>query len=102
MTTGLGGDSVDENMLPKFDYYVDESDPDTGLSSLVPAPLGKVARVKQAVLLLAMAALPLCLLAGCGGSLQQQGSDDAQRWKATKKAANGKLVFQRGSEGGEI
>jgi hypothetical protein len=29
MTAGLGGESVeDEPMLPKFDYYIDESDPD--------------------------------------------------------------------------
>jgi hypothetical protein len=29
MTAGLGGDSVeDEPLLPKFDYYIDESDPD--------------------------------------------------------------------------
>jgi hypothetical protein len=29
MTTGLGGESVeDEPLLPKFDYYLDESDPD--------------------------------------------------------------------------
>jgi len=29
MTAGLGGESVeDEPLLPKFDYYIDESDPD--------------------------------------------------------------------------
>jgi hypothetical protein len=29
MTAGLGGESVeDEPLLPKFDYYLDESDPD--------------------------------------------------------------------------
>jgi hypothetical protein len=29
MTAGLGGESVaDETLLPKFDYYLDESDPD--------------------------------------------------------------------------
>jgi hypothetical protein len=29
ITAGLGGESVeDESLLPKFDYYIDESDPD--------------------------------------------------------------------------
>jgi hypothetical protein len=29
MTVGLGGESVEnEPLLPKFDYYLDESDPD--------------------------------------------------------------------------
>jgi len=29
MTAGLGGESVeDEPLVPKFDYYLDESDPD--------------------------------------------------------------------------
>jgi hypothetical protein len=29
MTAGLGGESVeDEPLLPKYDYYIDESDPD--------------------------------------------------------------------------
>ena len=28
VTARLGAESVEEKMLPKFDYYVDESDPD--------------------------------------------------------------------------
>ena len=28
MMAGLGGESVEEPLLPKFDYYLDESDPD--------------------------------------------------------------------------
>jgi hypothetical protein len=28
MTAGLGGESEEELLLPKFDYYLDESDPD--------------------------------------------------------------------------